>query len=173
MPDGVADFTSVKLEEMGKNRVKVSQAKGKGRPKDLKVCIGFKDGFIGEAQIFFPWPDALEKAKRAAEIIKKRFEITNLGAEEVRYDFLGVNTILGETVSMEDLDYNEVGLRVAAKAQSFEEASKVRREVTHLWTISSVGAHMGVPSQPRPVISLWPTLIPRDEVTTGFTIKEV
>jgi hypothetical protein len=173
MPDGVADFTSVKLEEIGKNRVKVSQAKGKGRPKDLKVCIGFEDGFIGEAQLFFPWPDALEKAKRAAEIIRKRFETTNLRAEEVRYDFLGVNTILGETVSVEDLDYNEVGLRVAAKAQSFEEANKVRREITHLWTISSVGAHMGVPSHPRPVISLWPTLIPRDEVTTGFTIKEV
>lgn len=173
MPDGVADFTSVKLKEMGDNRVKVSQAKGKSRPEQLKLCIGFKDGFIGEAQIFFPWPDALEKAKRAAKIVKERFDMINLDAEDVRFDFLGVNAILGETVPIEDLDYNEVGLRVAARAQSFEEASKVRREITHLWTISSVGAHMGVPSQPRPVISLWPTLIPRDAVPTRFDMKEV
>jgi len=173
MPDGVADFTSVTLEEVGENRVKVSRAKGEPRPKDLKLCIGYKDGFIGEAQIFFPWPNALEKAKRAAKIVEERFKSTGLDAEEVRYDFLGVNAILGETVPLEDRDYHEVGLRVSAKTRSFEEASKVRREVTHLWTISSVGAHMGVPSQPRPVISLWPTLIPREEVPTGFTMKEV
>ncbi len=173
MPDGVADFTSVKLKEVGENRVMVSQVKGKSRPDQLKLCIGFKDGFIGEAQIFFPWPDALEKAKRAANIVKERFDMINLDAEDVRFDFLGVNAILGETVPIEDLDYNEVGLRVAARAQSFEEANKVRREITHLWTISSVGAHMGVPSKPRPVISLWPTLIPRDEVTPEFVIKEV
>jgi hypothetical protein len=173
MPDGIADFTSVKLKEVGQNRVKISRARGKARPKDLKLCIGYRDGFIGEAQIFFPWPDALEKAKRAAKIVEERLKIVKLRAEEVRYDFLGVNTILGETVPIKDLDYNEVGLRVAAKTQSQEEADKVRREITHLWTISSVGAHMGVPMQPRPVVSLWPTLIPREEVPTRVIMKEV
>jgi hypothetical protein len=173
MPDGIADFTSVKLEEVGQNRVKISRAMGKGRPKDLKLCIGYRDGFIGEAQIFFPWPDALEKAKRAAKIVEERLKIVKLKAEDVRYDFLGVNTLLGETVPIKDLDYNEVGLRVAAKTQLQEEADKVRREITHLWTISSVGAHMGVPMQPRPVVSLWPTLIPREEVPTRVIMKEV
>ncbi len=173
MPDGIADFTSVKIEEVGQNRVKLSRAKGKDRPKDLKLCIGYRDGFIGEAQIFFPWPDALEKAKRAAKIVEERLKIVNLKAEEVRYDFLGVNTILGKTVPINNLDYNEVGLRVAAKTQSAEEADKIRREITHLWTISSVGAHMGVPMQPRPVLSLWPTLIPREEVPTRIIMKEV
>ena len=37
--------------------------------------------------------------------------------------------------------------------------------VTHLWTMGPVGSSIGVPARVRPVVSLWPTLIPWEAVT--------
>ncbi|MDY7038096.1 MAG: acyclic terpene utilization AtuA family protein, partial [Thermodesulfobacteriota bacterium] len=52
MPDGIADFTSLKLSEEERNRVRITDIKGKKRPDTLKVCIGYRNGYIGEGLIF-------------------------------------------------------------------------------------------------------------------------
>ena len=96
-----------------------------------------------------------------------------LEAEEVRIDLIGVNVLHGETAPLPEHDMNEVGLRIVAKTQTREMADMVRRAATHLWTAGPVGASFGVPFAPRPVISLWPTLVPREEVKTQYFIKEV
>ena len=174
MPDGVADFTTLKLEEEGKDRVKITGMSGKPRPNTLKMGIGYEDGFIGEGFIFFSWPDAYEKAKRAEEVIRERFKIAKLDAEELRIDYIGVNVLHGSVAPEPKYELNESGLRVVAKTKTSSEAYKVRREVTHLWWGGSgVGSHMAVPMDPRPVISYWPTLVPREEVPTSVLMKEV
>ncbi len=173
MPDGIADFTALKLEETGKDQVKVTNMRGKQRPSDLKLCIGYRDGYIGEGQVFFPWPDAFEKAKKAEETVRERLKKVKLDADEIRIDFIGVNTLHGEVAPEPTCELNEVGLRVVAKTKTKAEADKVRREVTHLWTLGAVGSSFGVPLPIRPVVSLWPTLIPREEIPTRAIIKEV
>jgi len=173
MPDGVADFTTLKIEEIGKDQVKVTGMTGKPRPDTLKTIIAYEDGFIGEGMVLFPWPDAYEKAKRAEQIIRERFKIVKLDAEEVHIDYVGINMMHGATAPEPEYEPNEVGLRVVAKTKARGEAEKVRREVTHLWTIAPIGAHMGPPTAPRPVVSLWPTLIPREEIATKLFIKDV
>jgi hypothetical protein len=40
----------------------------------------------------------------------------------------------------------------------------VRRACAQLWIMGPGGTAFGVPMKPRPVVSLWPTLIPRDLV---------
>lgn len=57
-----------------------------------------------------------------------------------------------------------MGLRCAVRTRSAEEAEKVRRAGTNLWIMGPGGTSFGTPMKPRPVISLWPTLIPRDAV---------
>ncbi len=175
MPDSIADFTSLKLEEIDKNKVKVSRAKGEPRPETLKVCIGYEDGFIGEGHIFFSWPDAMAKAKKAEQWIKDRVKYLGLQLEELRIDYLGVNVLHGEAAPWpsEDIDWNEMGLRVTAKTKTRDEADAIRREVTHLWVAGPVSSSFGVPFAPRPVVSLWPTLVPREEVKPQASIKEV
>lgn len=173
MPDGIADFTTISLEDLGDNRVHLSNMTGRERPETLKVQIGYRDGWIGEGQALFPWPDAYAKAKRAEEIIRKRFEIIDLKAQKLQFDYIGINTLHGEVAPEPDADLNEVGLRIAARTETREEADKIRREVTHLWTLGGIGAAVGVPMRARPVISLWPTLIPREAVETKVIMKEV
>ena len=118
MPDGIADFTSVRLAEEGRNRVRVMNMKGKKRPDTLKVCIGYRDGFIGEGWAFFPWPDALEKARWSEKWLRERFKKLNVEFKELRIDYVGVNMLHGEAAPIEDKDFNEVGIRVAARAKS-------------------------------------------------------
>jgi len=173
MPDGNADFTSIKLEDLGNDRVKLSDMTGKPRPEKLKVQIGYQDGWIGEGQIYFSWPNAYQKAKQAEEIIRERFKAVKLEAEEIQFDYVGVNMLHGSVAPEPSADLNEVGLRVVARTKTREEAAKIGREATHIWTLGGVGTAYGTPYRPRPVISLWPTLIPREEVKTTCTIKEV
>jgi len=173
MPDGIADFASLHLEEEGRNRVRVTDMKGEKRPDTLKVCIGFRDGFIGEGMVFFPWPDALEKAKFAEKWIRERFKRLNVDFKELRIDYVGVNMLHGEAAPFEDKDFNEVGLRIAGRTNTREEAAVIRREATHLWTMGPIGSSFGVPLNVRPVIALWPTLVPRDAVKAESQIMEV
>jgi len=173
MPDGIADFTTIKLEDLGGERVRLSNMSGKPRPSQLKVQIGYQDGWIGEGHILLPWPDAYEKAKRAEEIVRKRFEIIGLEADQLQFDYIGVNTLHGAVAPEPQSDLNEVGLRIVARTKTREEADKVRREATHLWTLGGIGSAFGVPFSPRPIITLWPTLVPREAVPTMLTMKEV
>lgn len=173
MPDGIADFTNISLEEIGKDQVKVTGMRGKPRPEKLKVCIGYEDGWIGEGMLLFPWPEAYERAQKAEEIIRARFELMGLKAEEVQVDYIGVNTLHGVTAPQPKYNLNEVGLRIAVKTRTQEDADIVRREATHLWTMGPVGTAFGVPFKPRKVIALWPTLVPREEIPTKVDILEV
>jgi len=174
MPDGIADLGNVTVEEVGTNRVKVRGFRGKPRPDTLKLCIGFSDGWIAEGFLLFSWPDALEKAQRAEEIVRKRLKHrVKVEPEEIRFDYVGVNALHGQTASQPDYELNEVGLRIAAKVRTREEADLVRREATHLWTLGGIGTAFGVPFRPRPVVALWPTLVPRDAVDVKVTVEEV
>lgn len=176
MPDGVADFTSLTLERTGPDRVRLSNMRGSGRPDTLKLVIGYTDGWIGESMAFFPWPHAYERACKAKATMLERFERLGLKSEQIHFDFVGLNTLHGpasplpDVVSLEAL--NEVGLRCAVKTQTVEEAEKVRRAGSQLWIMGPGGTSFGTPMKPRPVVSLWPTLIPRDFIKQSVEILE-
>lgn len=175
MPDGIADFTKLHLEEIGTDQVRVTNMRGKGRPDMLKVCIGVEEGFQTEAILIYPWPDAYAKACRAGELFRKRLDYLGIHPTEIMIDYIGVNTLHGSTAPSPNPNINEVGLRIAAKTRTFAEADAIRRAVTPMWTMGPMGAACGLPSATRPhkVIGLWPTLVPREFVVPKLTIKEV
>ena len=176
MADGIANLSGCHVEPIGPDRVKVSGFTGIQRPDMLKLCLGYEDGWIGESEITVCWPDAYEKAQFCEKFLKGRFEALNLPILEMRLDFIGVNSIHGPLANLpKNLDeLNEVRVRVAVKTTSRENANLVRREVTHLWTHGPVGTTAVIsPPAPRQVISLWPTLIPRELVPQTVTVKEV
>jgi Acyclic terpene utilisation family protein AtuA len=176
MPDGVADFTSLSLAETGPDRVRVSGVTGRGRPDTLKLVIGYSDGWIGESMAFFPWPHAYERAVKARETMLERFERMGLKADQVHFDFVGLNVLHGPGAPLPDAarlaECNEVGLRCAVRTRTAEEAEKVRRAGAHLWIMGPGGTSFGTPMKPRPVVSLWPTLIPREMVRQTVTVLE-
>jgi len=176
MADGVSDLSECQLSTIGPDRVKVTGFKGTRRPDTLKLCLGYEDGWIGESEISVCWPDAYEKAQFCERFLRGRFEALSLPILEMRIDFIGLNSIHGPLATLpKDLaDVNEVRVRVAVKTTSKESANLVRREVTHLWTHGPVGTTAVIsPPPPRQVISLWPTLVPRELVPQTCVVKEV
>jgi hypothetical protein len=170
MADGVADLTTVKLSEEGKDRVRISQVRGKPRPEAYKVLVAYEDGYMGEAAVYFPWPDAMSKAKRAEDVLRKRFEPWADRILDLRIDRIGVNSLMGET-SPEPADPNEIGVRVALRTRTQQDIEKIKREIVHLWTAGGVGAAIQAPTPSKPVISLWPSLIPREKVNVTTLMK--
>ncbi len=172
MPDGIADFTSLKLTELGNDRVGISNMSGRPRPDMLKLVIGYENGWIGEGLLFFPWPNALERAAKAKTTLLERFERMGLQQQEIQFDLVGVNALHGPAAAAIDYEPNEVGLRVAVRTRSRAEADKVRRACSHMWIMGPGGTSFGAPIKPRPIVSTWPTLIPRSLVTQTVQILE-
>jgi len=105
--------------------------------------------------------------------VRERFKKLGVKFRELRIDYVGVNMLHGEAAPVEDKDLNEVGLRIAARTDNYKEAELVRREATHLWTMGPIGSSFGVPLNVRPVIALWPSLVPRDAVRIESQLMEV
>jgi hypothetical protein len=172
MPDGVADFTRLQLEDVGKDRVRISKMGGRGRPDCLKLVIGYEDGWIGETMAFFPWPDALGRAEKAKTTLLERFERLGLKSNQIHFDLVGVNMLHGPAAAPVNYEPNEIGLRVAVHTDTKEEAEKIRRAGSQLWIMGPGGTSFGAPIKPRPVISVWPTLVPRTFVRQNVQILE-
>ncbi len=172
MPDGVADFCKVRIEDLGGDRVRLSEMGGSGQPDTLKLVVGYEDGWIGEGILFFPWPHALERAEKARQTLGERFERLGLKANAIHFDLVGVNMLHGPASPMPDYEPAEVGLRVAVHTESRAEAEKIRRACTQLWIMGPGGTSFGTPMKPRPVYGVWPTLIPRSCISQTVDILE-
>ncbi len=173
-PDVVVDFTTTQLEEIGPDRVRVTNISGKPRTPTLKVSIGCMEGFIGEDMFFYAGPGALRRAQLAKNILEERFKIVNLQAEEIRIDFLGLNAIHGAMSPASQPEPYEIAVRVAARTKTREEAIKVGREVDGM-AVSGVGmTGKRVPHQERfrEIIGVWSSLAPREKISPEVTIYE-
>lgn len=170
-PDVIADFTHVTFTQVGKDQVAVSGGTGRARPETLKVSVGYEDGFIGEGEMSYAGPGAVERSRLALDIIKGRFEIINIKPEEVRYDLIGINSLHGQTLSQSSQPY-EVRARVAARFATKAEAAVVGNEVEALYTNGPAGGG-GAMKSVKEIVAMDSTYIPRSLVATTIDYLEV
>jgi hypothetical protein len=139
-PDVVADFSRVRMREIGRDRVRVEGADGRPRPETMKVTIGYRDGFIGEGQISYAGTGAFARAQLAKAIVLERIERVGIRCEELRCDVIGVDALHGAGLSRRAAAPYEVRLRVAARTATFGHAVRVGNEVEALYTNGPAGA---------------------------------
>ncbi|MEJ5359935.1 MAG: acyclic terpene utilization AtuA family protein [Desulfobacterales bacterium] len=161
-PDVVADFTSVRLTDLGEDRVQVTGGRGRPRTESLKVSIGYVDSWVGEGQISYGGPGAVARGRLALEIVRERLRLTRVPYEEIRCELIGLNALHGEEISRGHEPY-EVRLRVAARTRSREEALRIGNEVETLYTNGPAGG-AGAWKAAREVVAIVSTLIPRNRV---------
>jgi hypothetical protein len=161
-PDVSADFSGVSIQENGPDRVFVSGGKGKPRPASLKVSIGYLDGYAGEAQISYAGSTALRRAELARAILEERLNTSQFS--ELRFDLIGINSILGEDLSPKGSPPYEVRLRVVGRSNSMRTAALIHREVEALYTNGPAGGG-GVTGLTRETIAIMSALIPRELVS--------
>src|SRR5262245_7701158 len=93
-PDVVLDLTNVEVTEIGKDRVRVSGARGRPAPETLKATVCVDGGFLGEAEISYAGPNAPARAQLAAEVVRARVR-TRAPHLNVRVDAIGVCSVWG------------------------------------------------------------------------------
>lgn len=165
-PDGIADFTSIKLKGAGKDRVLVYGIRGKPPTDYLKVSISYFYGYKAVGTLVYGWPDALKKAKRADKILRGRLERMGLAFEEILTEFVGVDATHGRLAGPPDPNIAEVQLRVGVRARDKDPVERFSREVAPLILNGppSVTGFAGGRPKVETVVAYWPALIPKTEI---------
>jgi hypothetical protein len=158
--DVIADFRSARFEMIGEDRVRVTGGDGNARPDELKVSIGYQDGYIGEGQISYAGPGAAERGRLALDIVRERLKITGVEVKELLCELIGLDAVdrtgrAGTT--------REVRARAAGRTESAYAAERIGAEVEALYTNGPSGGGGAVASV-RQVLAVTSVLLPRDRV---------
>jgi hypothetical protein len=173
-PDCVADFTTIQLEQESENRVKVRGVHGKPGTEFYKVSMSYSDGYTAVGTLTYAWPDALDKARRADEILRTRLSRLGLVFEEIRTEFLGYDSSHGP-LSPRDREPNEVVLRIGVRGQDYDAVERFGKEIAPLILNGPPGVTGFSGGRPKPseVIAYWPALIPKSAVRPEVVVEEL
>jgi hypothetical protein len=163
-PDGVADFTTIQLRQAGKNRVHVSGIRGRPRTPMLKVSVAWFYGYKAVGTLVYSWPDAVDKAKAADTILRKRLTALGLTFEQILTELVGVNATHGRLAGDPDPEIAEVMLRVGVRARERESVERFTREIAPLVLTGppSVTGFAGGRPQVEEIVAYWPALLKRE-----------
>ncbi len=175
-PDCVADFSSIKLEDLGSDRVRVFDIKGKKETEFYKVSCSYSHGYSSSATLTYSWPQALTKAKEADRILRQRLKNLNLTFEEIRSEYVGYNSCHGPlSVEIDEDKINEIMLRVAVRSPDYNSVERFGKEIAPLILTGppAVTGFAGGRPKPSEVVAYWPALIPKKLVVPEVKIIEV
>ncbi|WP_421774740.1 acyclic terpene utilization AtuA family protein [Gracilimonas sp.] len=176
-PDVIADFTSVKVEETGANRVKVTGIKGRPDTPTYKVSASYNDGFKLSSTLVYCWPDALKKAVKGAEILENRAEALGLNFDEFNKEYIGYNGNTEAPVTEEALnaDFDEIQMRVSVSGKSKNDLNRFGMEIAPLILTGPSGVTGFAGGRPKAsdVVAYWPALLDKDAVSPKVTLFEI
>lgn len=171
-PDVTLDITDVEVEQIGPDRVRVSGARGKPAPDTWKVTISVDGGWLGEGEISYAGPNALARAKLAAQTMRERIDVLGLDCD-LRTDLIGTVSIhdgdTGELTQSYEGEPQEVRMRAAANAHDEATAALVAREVESLYCDGPAGGG-GVRRSTTWRVKTGSVLVPRKDVQPRVTM---
>ncbi|HEX4197112.1 MAG TPA: acyclic terpene utilization AtuA family protein [Caulobacteraceae bacterium] len=159
-PDVCADFSRTVLSELGPDRVHASAAGGSAAPSELKVSVGYLDGYVGEGQISYAGAQAADRGRLALEVVRQRLQLTGVELQELRCELIGVDSVRFGDGAAKSGPTREVRARIAARTATLEAAQRVGAEVEALYTNGPAGGG-GATRSATAVVAIASTLIPR------------
>lgn len=176
-PDGVADFTTIQLTQVGKDTVRVSGVRGKPATDSLKVSIAYFYGYKAVGTLVYAWPDALEKATAADRILRERLQRLGLEFEAIHTEFVGANATHGP-LALKDVDtasIPEVQLRIGVRSPDKARVDRFTREIAPLILNGppSVTGFAGGRPKPEEIVAYWPALIDKGMVKPAVEVIDV
>ena len=176
-PDGVADFTTIQLEQKGKDRVRVSGVRGKPATDKLKVSVAYFYGYKAVGTLVYAWPDALAKAQAADRVLRARLKNLGLEFEAIHTEFVGATATHGQ-LALDDVDVAaipEVQLRVGVRARDEAPVDRFTREIAPLILNGppSVTGFAGGRPKPEEIVAYWPALLDKAMVRPAVEVLDV
>ena len=170
-PDVIADFTGVEVAQIAPDRVRVTGGSGSAPTGLLKVSVGYIDGYVGEGQISYAGPGAVERGRLALEIVRERLASTGVKASELRFELIGVDALHGPERGCGHADPYEVRVRVTGRTASMAEAVRIANEVETLYTNGPSGGG-GATKSSREIVAIQSVLMPRELVRPTVHLVE-
>ena len=165
-PDVVADFASARLEQAGRDRVRVWGIRGRPAPSSLKVSAAYADGWKANGTLIISGPEALAKSKAFAELFWKRLGI---GFEDTLTEHVGASACWGPLAP--ESEPNEVLLRLGVRDTDRGKIEAFSKMVPAVILSGPPGvAVTGGRPQAQEVVAYWPALVPRDLVRPSLII---
>ncbi|MGI8844265.1 MAG: acyclic terpene utilization AtuA family protein [Gemmatimonadaceae bacterium] len=172
-PDVIADFSSIQLEEVGQNRVRVYGVRGRAPTDKLKVSIAYRAGYKAVGTLVYAWPDAQEKAQLADRVLRGRLDGLGLSFDEIHTEFVGASATHGALAGTV-ADLPEVQLRVGVRGDDRKAVERFSREIAPLVLNGppSVTGFAGGRPKVEEVIAYWPALIDKTIVSTAVEMVD-
>lgn len=170
VPDVVCDFTNAAYEQVGKDRVRVSGARGRPPTDTYKVSTTWPDGFKFSSIFMLGGREAVAKGTHSAESIIKKTR--RMFAEKGMPDYRDVSIeVIGSEATYgphgRTPDAREVVVKIAAKHDQKEALSLLGREISPMSTggvVGMTGSFGAGRVSPAPVIRMFSCLVPKNQV---------
>lgn len=171
-PDVDVDFSHVRLEQAGVDRVAVHDARGNPAPETLKTSISYQDGYLGSGTIVVIGPNALNKAQACARAMQQKLNAAGLFPQRWNVEYLGAGDVLAGLVPRA-IDPPEIVLRFTIHDAARAVVDRSLRELVPLVTSGPPGVtgYTGARAKARRVLSYWPSLISRGRVAPSIEVK--
>ena len=141
-PDVVLDLTNVTVEEVGRDRVRVTGARGQPAPETLKATVCIDNGTLGEAEISYAGANAAGRARLAAETIQERMR-RRAPKLAFRVDAIGAISVFGDShgamLRTWNCESEDIRLRFAAQSSNAAEVELLLDEVEALYCAGPAG----------------------------------
>ena len=161
-PDVIAHFDTIKIEQIGDNRVYVSGCRGSSPPSTHKVCINTLGSYKQSLEVLLTGLDIEQKAKIYVEQI-----FQNIGGKE-QFTDIDIQLIRSDKENPASNEVAHAALRITITS---DDSSKLGRllqaKVTELG-LATVPGNTGRGAagyNGSAVIAYWPTLIDSQKVT--------
>jgi hypothetical protein len=166
VPDVACDFSQVKIEEIGPDRVRISNAKGLPPTDTYKASGTFEDGFRVGMYLTIGGIEAREKAEKTAAAVFERMRSVLKNSNmapfiETSSEVLGAEASYGPHAREGARASREVVLKLAAKHENERALSLLVREATSSGTSMAQGTGGMGGNRPTvsPVVRHFPILV--------------
>src|SRR5437773_9004413 len=176
-PDCIADFTTIRLEQAGQDRVRVSGVRGRPATDKLKVSIAYFYGYKAVGTLVYAWPDAYQKAQAADRVLRQRLADLGLRFEAILTEFVGADATHGplarRSAPLDALPV--VQLRGGGRLTAQPAVERFTREIAPLILNGppSVTGFAGGRPKPEEIVAYWPALIDKQVVEPCVEVVDV
>ena len=174
-PDCIADFTTVRLEYEGRDRVRVYGIEGRPATETFKVSISYSAGYKAVGTLVYSWPEAYDKAQAADRILRARLDRLGLKFGQILTEFVGANATHGPIAGAPPADLPEVQLRVGVRSEDRKAVERFTKEIAPLVLTGPPGVTGFAGGRPKveEIVAYWPALIPKGEINPTVSIIDV
>lgn len=151
----------------------MSGIRGGPRSPSLKLSISYASGWKAIGSLVYSWPQALEKARAADAIVRRRLQSLGLAFDEIHTEYFGVNACHGPAAPPNP-DPPEVQLRIGVRGPDKKAVDRFTRELIPLVLNGPPGATGFGEGRPpvREIVAYWSALVPREEIATTVEVVE-